>query len=208
MKNFPSVLLCLVLCLSVPRAAMAQLEPFIGQIAWVGFNFNPRGWANCDGQLLPISQYQALFSLLGTTYGGDGRTTFALPDMRGRVPIHPGSGPGLTPYSQGQRGGVESVTLLESQIPSHSHGLAVSTSKANRAFPFGNQFGMALFKPDGAPRVQGPVIPYRTPENPPDELMDPRTIANTGGSQPHTNIQPFNTIRCIIALEGVFPSRN
>ncbi len=208
MKKIPLLLLAFALSLGVPRAAVAQAEPFIGQIAWVAFNFNPRGWANCDGQLLAISQNQALFSLLGTMYGGDGRTTFGLPDMRGRVPIHLGNGPGLTPYSQGQKGGVESVTLQESQIPSHSHGLAVSTSQGNRAFGFGNQFGMALFKPESGPRVQGPVIPYRTPENPPDELMDPRTIANTGGSQPHTNIQPFNTIRCIIALEGLFPSRN
>ncbi len=208
MKKIPLLLLAFALGLGVPRAAVAQVDPFLGQIAWVAFTFNPRGWANCDGQLLPIAQNSALFSLLGTTYGGDGRVTFALPDMRGRVPIHLGSGPGLTTYQQGERGGVESVTLQESQIPSHSHGLAVSTSKANRAFPFGNQFGMALFKPESGPRVQGPVIPYRTPENPPDELMDPRTIANTGGSQPHTNIQPFNTIRCIIALEGVFPSRN
>ena len=98
MKKIPLLLLAFALGLGVPRAAVAQVDPFLGQIAWVAFTFNPRGWANCDGQLLPIAQNTALFSLLGTTYGGDGRVTFALPDMRGRVPIHLGSGPGLTPF--------------------------------------------------------------------------------------------------------------
>jgi len=156
-----------------------------------GFNFAPRGWARCDGQLLPIAQNTALFSLLGTTYGGDGRTTFALPDLRGRVPIHPGNGPGLSPYQQGQRGGTENVTLIAQQIPAHSHSQPCSSDDPNAGSPV-----------DNVPAaVANPI--YATAANAAMAATGP-----VGGSQPHTNIQPYLAVYFCIALQGIFPSRN
>lgn len=158
-------------------------DPFIGQISLFGFNFPPRGWATCSGQILPIAQNTALFSLLGTTYGGDGRTTFALPDLRGRVPIHQGQGPGLSDYVIGQAGGQETITLLESQMPPHTHDL----------------FG-----------VQGTGTTGRgvatTPTDVQRNLTDRMSVE--GGGQPHDNVQPYLTVNYCIALQGIFPSRN
>lgn len=177
--------------------AQAQVDPFIGQVMYVGFNFCPRGWAEADGSLLPISQNQALFSLLGTIYGGDGRTTFALPDLRGRVPIHEGSGPGLPPFAQGQRGGAHEVTLNPNQIPSHSHELRAGTERGNRPSPANNHLANGR-----TARV------YSNGSAGPNVSMDSRSIANAGGGQPHENMPPYVTMKACIALQGIFPSRN
>lgn len=162
----------------------------------VGFNFAPRGWALCNGQLLSIAQNTALFALLGVTYGGNGQTTFGLPDLRGRVPIHAGQGPGLSPYAQGQSTGSETVTLLANQIPSHNHGVNCSTDGGNQASPAG-----------GFPAVEstGTSMNYATSSN---GAMNPAVTGNTGGNQPHSNIQPSLCVNFVIALQGIFPSRN
>lgn len=169
-------------------------EAFIGEIRMFGGNFAPRGWAFCDGQLLAISENDALFSLLGTTYGGDGRTTFGLPDLRGRVPIHQGSGPGLSPRSMGSRFGSENETLTVNQLPSHSHPLQASSEPANSSNPQGQVLAEA-----GSDRV------YRSAA--PDVSMAPTAISRVGGSQSHTNMMPFQCVNFIIALFGVFPSQ-
>ncbi|MDH3588055.1 MAG: tail fiber protein [Gammaproteobacteria bacterium] len=173
-------------------------EPFIGQIVQFGGNFAPRSWALCDGQLLAISSNQALFSILGTTYGGDGRTTFGLPDLRGRVPMHPGSGPGLTPRQLGQKGGQENVTLTTQQIPQHNHDMFVTDEAGNAASPGGKVL---------ATESKGDTD-YGDLPNPPVDKLVQNAISNTGGGQSHTNIQPFQCINFIIALQGTFPSRN
>lgn len=166
-------------------------EPFIGQIIMFGGNFAPRGWALCDGQILPISQNTALFSILGTTYGGDGRTTFALPDLRGRVPIHAGSGPGLSSYQLGEKGGVERVTLTVQELPSHSHQPRANAQDANSD------------DPDGAFSAVANENIYSNTSN-----VSMSATTNTGGSQPHENRPPYLAINYIIALVGIFPSRN
>jgi len=170
-------------------------EPFLGEILMFGGNFAPRSWALCDGQLLPISQNSALFSILGTIYGGDGRTTFALPDMRGRVSIHPGSGPGLSTYRLGEKGGVENVTLTTAQIPSHTHTLRGENRAGNSTDPTNNMLA------NGSPI-------YRPQAVADDVNMNAAAVANTGGSQSHTNIQPFLCVNYLIALQGIFPSRS
>ena len=173
------------------------MEPFLGQIQVFGFNFAPRGWAKCDGTLLAISQYQALFSLLGTTYGGDGRTTFGLPDMRGRVSSHQGTGPGLSPRSIGQKMGEENTTLTNAnQIPSHSHTVSGANVQGDDTDPTtGNGFGIAsndLYL-----------------ENEPGTAMGAGTIqVSGGGSQGHNTMQPTLVLNYCIALVGTFPSRN
>lgn len=170
-------------------------EPFLGEIIMFGGNFAPRGWAFCSGQLLSIAQNTALFSILGTTYGGNGTTTFALPDLRGRVPIHPGQGPGLSSYVLGEAAGVENVTLLTTQMPAHTHVLTsnASTAAATDTLPTGN-FLASDNQYTNASNTQ--------------MNANAVAIAPTGGSQPHTNIQPFLCVNFIIALEGIFPSRN
>lgn len=177
-------------------------EPFISEIRMFGLNFAVRAWAFCDGQLLPIAQNSALFSLLGTTYGGDGRTSFALPDMRGRVPIHPGTGPGLSSYSLGQKGGAESVTLNTNEIPSHTH-IATTTLKAVNTTA-------NLQSPSGA-YLAGDTT-YATDVGRGAVDMNAgsaaTTVANTGNSQAHTNLQPFLAVNFEIALQGLFPSRS
>lgn len=173
------------------------MEPFIGQIIMFAGTFAPRGWAFCNGQLLPISQNTALFSILGTTYGGDGRTTFGLPDLRGRVPMHFGSGPGLTPRSLGQKAGTEEITLGIDQIPSHNH-------VANAVEPAGDSNdAQNNFWADDAGVSSGT---YHT--GPANTTMNPGAISHVGGSQSHTNVQPFQCVNFIIALVGIYPSRS
>jgi microcystin-dependent protein len=172
-------------------------SPFVGQIKMFGGNFAPRGYALCDGQLLPINQNQALFSLLGTIYGGDGRTTFALPDLRGRIPMQPGTGPGLSNRSLGERSGVEDVTLTAQQLPTHNHA-------ANAVAPAGNSNDAASnFWADDAGASSATYS-----SGPATTAMNAGAIGNAGGGQSHTNVQPFQCVNFIIALQGVFPSRN
>ncbi len=171
-------------------------EPFIAEVRIFAGNFAPRGWAFCNGQLLPVSQNTALFSLLGTTYGGDGPTTTALPDLQGRAPMHPGRGPGLTDRRLGERGGVDSVTLSEAQMPQHSHAMQGVNETANQR-QVGNNFlarGTQLYV---APQGSG------TPLTPMGPMLD-----NQGGSQAHNNRQPYLSMNFIIALVGLYPSRS
>lgn len=169
-------------------------EPFVGEIRMFAGNFAPRGWAFCDGQLLAVSQNDALFSLLGTIYGGDGRTTFALPDLRGRIPIHAGTGPGLSPRRLGAKFGTEEETLTVNQIPSHDHSLRASSDPATLPNPQNTVLGT------------GNVIEMFSGD-PPDEDMATQAITNVGGSQSHINLMPFLCVNFIIALFGIYPSR-
>jgi len=178
-------------------------EPFIGEIKMFGSNFAPRGWALCDGQLMPISGNEALFSLLGTTYGGDGRVTFALPDLRGRVAMHAGNGPGLTPRQLGAKAGVEQVTLITTEIPSHSHS-ASGTIQAKSGQPDESNPGGQV----PATLTNGSEGYAETPNTTMLANGVNVTVGNTGGSQPHTNIQPFQCVNFIIALVGIYPSRS
>lgn len=184
------------------------MDPYLGQIMMFGGNFAIRGWATCDGQLLSISANSALFSLLGTTFGGDGRTTFGLPDLRGRVAIHPGHGPGLSDYRWGERGGVEDVTLNTLQIPSHSHTamLRASTVQATTSQPVGNDALAAPGAMDG--RTFNPTLGYAPAA--PTVTLNTGSIqgGNTGGNQSHTNVQPYLGIYHLIAMQGIYPSRS
>ena len=170
-------------------------EPFLAEIRMYGFNFAPRGWAFCDGQVLPINQNQSLYSLLGTSYGGDGRTSFALPDLRGRVPVHVGTGDSISPKLLGQKGGAETNKLSLAQLPSHNHRVNSSSGEADTVSPINKVFaeveGVPAYGADTA------LIP-----------MEPQSITNVGGGQAHENMQPFTTINYCIALQGLFPSRN
>ncbi|NHN28095.1 phage tail protein [Flavobacterium jejuense] len=183
------------------------MDPFIAQIVMFGGNFAPRGWAKCEGQLLPISQNTALFSLIGTMYGGDGRTTFALPDMRGRTPIQPGTGPGLSNYNQGPGGGHEQVYLNITNIPSHSH-IATGTIKASFTPPSG---GATTSNPNGA-NLSGTGGSNIYTSNGNNTLLAANgvevTVGNTGGNIPFSVVQPWCAVQFIIALVGIFPSRN
>lgn len=172
-------------------------DPFVAEIRIFPFNFAPSGWAWCDGQLLPLSQNTALFSLLGTTYGGNGKSNFALPDLQGRAPMHPGQGPGLSLHDLGETGGSETVTLLQSEIPSHSHALQASSDIADNNIPT----GAMPAKPPG----RGNSL-YTT-ENTPLVAMNPAALAPAGGDQPHNNLMPYLTFYFCIALQGVFPPR-
>ncbi len=171
---------------------MSIYDPTLAEISMFGSNFAPRQWANCDGQLLSINSNQALFSLLGTIYGGDGRTTFGLPEMRGRVAVHTGSGPGLTPRQMGQRSGTETNTLTVAQMPSHGHAINAK-DEGNTDDPSG-----AFIAGDG-------TNAFGTSSN---IVMSNTSVANTGGNQAVNNMQPYTVVRFIIALQGVFPSRN
>lgn len=170
------------------------MDPFLGQVIMFAGNFAPRGWAFCHGQLLPINQYQALFSILGTTYGGDGRTSFALPDLRGRTPIGPRQVPGLSNVRLGQLLGAETTTLNQSQLPAHSHGLMASDRKAHEINPDGHALAPAPrdIYSGGTPSVQ----------------MNASSVSSTGGGQPFNNMQPSLGMNYIIALVGIFPSRS
>jgi microcystin-dependent protein len=169
-------------------------EPFIAEIRLLPFNVLPFGWAWCDGQLLSIPQNTALFSLLGTTYGGDGKSTFGLPDLRGRAPMHPGQGPGLSERYLGESGGSETVSLLESEIPAHSHQLRATSAPADTSVP-------------GADRVLGVADGGRLYQAASDTTLAADSLTPAGGDQPHNNMQPYLTVRFAIALRGVFPQR-
>ncbi|UXI69275.1 phage tail protein [Tahibacter amnicola] len=168
-------------------------EPFLSEIRIMSFNFPPKGWAFCNGQFLPINQNQALFSLLGTTYGGNGQTTFALPDLRGRVPVHVGSG-----LTLGQAGGQEAHTITQSEMPQHIHFANCATDAADAAVPGANLLGSV------------DVTTFGNAYNGPSSLvaMGPESVAPVGGSQPHENRQPFLVLNYCIALQGIFPSQN
>ena len=171
-------------------------DPFVAEIRLGGFNFAPKGWAFCDGRLLPISQNTALFSLLGTAYGGDGKSSFALPDLQGRMPMHPGQGPGLSPRDLGESGGVETVTLQASEIPAHNH-LARAGTPADPA----------VASPADAVLGTAPTRPYIAPASSTSAVtMAPPQAA--GGSQPHNNLPPCLVMNFIIALQGIFPPRS
>ncbi|MEK6374814.1 MAG: tail fiber protein [Acidobacteriota bacterium] len=173
-------------------------DPFVAEIRIFPFNFPPKGWAWCDGQLLPLSQNTALFSLLGTTYGGDGKSNFALPDLQGRAPMHPGQGPGLSLHDLGETGGSETVTLLESEIPAHTHTLVGQVPPADTNLPTGNVLARSSV---------GTVTPYLPPAGAPLVAMSSSALAPAGGDQPHNNMQPYLTFYFNIALQGVFPPR-
>lgn len=168
-------------------------DPFVAEIRIFPFNFAPKGWAWCDGQLLPISQNTALFSLLGTTYGGNGTNNFALPDLQGRAPMHPGQGPGLSLHVLGETGGAETVTLHETEIPAHSHTLNTSIRPADSLSPA----ALAVGTGNNA---------YAPPGN--STSAAPQALAPAGGGQPHNNMQPYLTFYFCIALQGVFPPRS
>lgn len=171
-------------------------EPFVGEIRMFAGNFAPRGWAFCDGQVLAVSQNDALFSLFGTIYGGDGRTTFGLPDMRGRMPLHQGSGPGLSNRRLGSKGGSENETLTTNQLASHAHSLNANPRKHNMLTAAGN----ILCDPNPDGRIYDDVDPL-------DGIAATTAIANTGGSQSHTNLMPTLCVNFIVALFGIYPSR-
>jgi microcystin-dependent protein len=169
-------------------------DPFVAEIRIFPFNFAPKGWAWCDGQLMPLSQNTALFSLLGTTYGGDGKSNFALPDLQGRAPMHPGQGPGLSLHDLGETGGSETVTLLQSEIPAHSHSLSVSSQLGLENSPQSQN----LANGDGI-NLYAPASSFVS--------MAPEMLAPSGGDQPHNNMQPYLTFYFCIALQGVYPPR-
>ncbi len=179
-------------------------QPLIGQVKMVGFNFATVGWALCNGQLLAIAQYDALFALIGTTYGGDGQTTFALPNLSSRMPIHQGQGPGLSNHILGQAAGTENVTLVSSQMPQHTHILTQTVAKrcqngpGNSKSPVGNFFASGISSENFS--TTGPAAM--------SELSFATTVGTAGGNQPHDNRSPYTCVNFIICVEGIFPSRN
>lgn len=171
-------------------------EPFLAEVRIMGFNFAPRGWAFCDGQILPINQNQSLYSLLGTTYGGDGRTSFALPDLRGRAPMHTGSSNGGADHREGQKSGEETHTLAANEMPNHDHVLRASSADANIVQVSGN-----ILARTAAADTYRDSSTARTP-------VGTGTVANVGGGQAHDNMMPWIAVNFCIALQGLFPSRN
>jgi microcystin-dependent protein len=172
-------------------------DPFVAEIRIVPFNFAPKGWAWCNGQLMPLSQNTALFSLLGTTYGGDGKSTFALPNLQGSAPMHPGQGPGLSLHDLGESGGSESVTLLETEMPAHTHPLKAGADPADAQVPssevsLARSSGGSAYNPNAAGVT----------------AMAGVALTPAGGGQPHNNLQPYLTLNFCIALQGVFPPRS
>jgi microcystin-dependent protein len=170
--------------------------PFVGEISIFGFNFNPVGWVFCNGQLLPIAQFDVLFALIGTTYGGDGQTTFAVPDLRSRMPVHFGQGPGLSNYQIGEQSGQENVTILPNQLPLHNHTSNAVSEAGDVSAPIGAYLANtgAL---DKEYKTSGAVV-----------AMNANVVGVAGGSQPHNNIKPYAALNYCIAFEGIFPSRN
>ncbi len=177
--------------------------PFLGEIKIISWNFAPKGWTFCNGQTLPINQNQALFSLFGTTYGGNGQTTFGLPNLQARVPVHTGNS-----FTLGQAGGEFNHTLIQSEMPAHNHFVQTDTQTAatsNQSTPAANEvFGLAIGVPSSGSNF--PVNPYGAGS--PGNVLAPQVIGFTGGSQPHSNTQPYLVLNFIVALQGVFPSRN
>ncbi|MGF2411500.1 phage tail protein [Ferruginibacter sp.] len=171
-------------------------DPFIGNVILFGGTFAPVGWATCDGSLLAIAENDALFSLIGTTYGGDGQTTFALPDLRSRIPIHQGQGPGLSTYIMGQQAGVETVTLSPGQIPAHSHAALSNSGAADSTDPTNNFLGTQSTLQEYIPGASANAV------------MNAAAISFTTGGQPHDNIMPSIALNYIIALEGIYPQQN
>jgi microcystin-dependent protein len=192
------ILFSLILMISSVNVTMAQ-DPFIGEIRIFAGNFAPKGWAFCNGQTLPIAQNTALFSLLGTTYGGDGRTTFALPNLCGRVPIGEGQGPGLSLYTLGETGGSETVTLLPNEIPAHNHQMKVSAGKADMTAP---SRGTTLAE---GKQSATPIEMYKTNATTDKSING---VVPYGSNQPHNNMMPYITIKYIIALQGIYPPRS
>jgi len=172
---------------------MGGSDAYIGMLLLVPYNFAPRGWHFCDGSLLSISANEALFNLLGTTYGGDGQTTFGVPDLRGRSCIHAGQGPGLGSYVLGQLGGAENITLTTQTMPTHAHASYCTGTTQNNSIP------------NGAVLASGPGIYTDTPST--GAALAPASISVSGGSQPHNNMQPFQVLNWVIALEGIYPSQ-
>ena len=194
--RLPSLAAVAVASLLPLQAAHAQAEPFIGQIMCAGFNFAPKGWARLDGQLMSIAQNTALFSLLGTTYGGNGTTNFALPDMRGRALLHDGQGPGLTQHFEGAVEGSETVTLSNAQMPAHTHSVT----------PLGSSADATQVSPaNGVPASKARTTLYAP--GPGTIPMAPVTTSAAGANQPVSIMQPTLTVECFIAVEGIFPSR-
>ncbi|MFV0566642.1 MAG: phage tail protein [Flavobacteriaceae bacterium] len=187
-------LLCVFASLLFSNLSFSQ-DPYIGEIRMFAGNFAPNGWALCNGQLLSINQNQALFSLLGTTYGGNGQTTFALPDLQGRVPVHAGSGPGLTTRVLGEKSGTETNTLSINQMPSHSHTVNAVVEDGTQAVPTNNL-------PAGTKALDKEYSNAAA-----NTTMKSNMISNTGGGQPVNNMQPYQTVNFIIALQGIYPSR-
>jgi len=175
-------------------------EPFVGEIKMFAGNYAPVGWALCDGQLVSVSEYDALFSLLGTTYGGDGQTTFGLPDLRGRVPVHMGQGPGLSSRVIGARGGAESVTLTVQQIPSHTHQARCIPGTGDQQSPQNHVWAQAA--------IAGTNLYSNLPPSLTMKSTPTAAIGNTGGSQEHDNLIPYQVLNYIIALTGIYPQRN
>ena len=173
-------------------------DPLVAEIRIFPFNFAPKGWAFCDGQLIPLSQNTALFALLGTTYGGHGKTNFALPDLQGRAPMHPGQGPGLSLHDLGETGGSETVTLLESEIPAHPHSMSANAFPANLQAPSATR---SLAESAGG-------IAYKPPAGATTTTMASESVPPAGGGLPHNNLQPYLTCYFCIALQGVFPPRS
>ena len=170
------------------------MDPFVAEVRIFPFNFAPKGWAFCNGQILPLSQNTALFSLLGTTYGGNGKSNFALPNLQGSIPIHPGQGPGLSSYALGDTGGSETVTLLISEIPVHDHAVQVSQISGNSPDPLNHMLADANAY---VPASASPMTQLST-----------EAVASSGGDQPHNNLMPYLTMSYCIALQGVFPPRS
>lgn len=234
-QGFFTVTTAMALFAAMPDNATAGMEPFVGEINYVAFNYAPQGWLPCNGQLLPINQYQAVFALLGTTYGGNGTTTFALPDMRGKVPVHQGQSAGGSNFVMGQTAGSENITLTVNQMPTHSHPVdatststsvvapgasATSTLKAVNAAgdtntPGGGAIAMSpaltkIYSSATAPSVsmnQASIETTLSGVNVATTTITTATAGPTGGSQPFSIMQPYTTVNCIIAIDGIFPSR-
>lgn len=188
--------MALLFILTINSKAYSQDgEQYLGQIVWVPYNFAPAGWLPCNGQLLPIQQYSALFSLLGTQYGGNGTSNFALPDLQGRTLIGSGSGPGLTAQNNGEKSGVPTVTLNTSQLPAHNHNMNAVSSAGNQNLPIGN-----LPANTGVADAEYSTVAANT-------TMNPLMIQIAGQNQPHNNMQPYLGMKCIIAMQGVYPPR-
>lgn len=178
-----------------------MVDPFVGIIVMFGCNFAPLGWAQCLGQLISIAENDVLFALIGTTYGGDGQNTFGLPDLRGRIPIGLGQGPGLSPKTIGEMSGTENVSLLATQMPSHNHSFAVNNAEANAVVPTAN---VNFSKPIDINKDTNMVYNAINPTI----ALHPSTVSNSAGNQPHNNVMPYLTLNYCISLFGIFPSRN